>query len=207
MLLRMIMIIIIIEHVQICMSLWKRNVSIDCSKRENILIHYLSESDYENTKRKMTRQRTMQSEKEEEDKNAFCFRLYINTLKKNKPMRIIDWYFSSFVLFFISFYSFFSVVCSYWMGRKRLSSSDSTTTVASNSPSKLNNLNSGGMQQRNAANARERARMRVLSKAFIKLKTHLPWVRFCLFNLFFILMILIQRFHMIQNYPNSIHFV
>ncbi len=32
------------------------------------------------------------------------------------------------------------------------------------------------MQQRNAANARERARMRVLSKAFIKLKTHLPWV-------------------------------
>ncbi|CAF0780847.1 unnamed protein product [Didymodactylos carnosus] len=30
--------------------------------------------------------------------------------------------------------------------------------------------------QRNAANARERARMRVLSKAFIKLKTHLPWV-------------------------------
>lgn len=63
------------------------------------------------------------------------------------------------------------------MGRKRLSSSDSTTTITSHSPSKLTNSTSGGMQQRNAANARERARMRVLSKAFIKLKTHLPWVR------------------------------
>lgn len=30
--------------------------------------------------------------------------------------------------------------------------------------------------QRSAANARERARMRVLSKAFTKLKTTLPWV-------------------------------
>ncbi|KAM4718508.1 musculin isoform 2-T2 [Anableps anableps] len=30
--------------------------------------------------------------------------------------------------------------------------------------------------QRNAANARERARMRVLSKAFSRLKTSLPWV-------------------------------
>ncbi|CAG2116787.1 unnamed protein product [Medioppia subpectinata] len=29
---------------------------------------------------------------------------------------------------------------------------------------------------RNAANARERARMRVLSKAFTRLKTSLPWV-------------------------------
>lgn len=71
------------------------------------------------------------------------------------------------------------------MGRKRLSSSDSTTTTISNSPSKLNNTNTGGMQQRNAANARERARMRVLSKAFIKLKTHLPWVSsFFLFLLY-----------------------
>ncbi|CAF1409758.1 unnamed protein product [Adineta ricciae] len=59
------------------------------------------------------------------------------------------------------------------MGRKRLSSNDSTTTITSHSPSKSA---TGGMQQRNAANARERARMRVLSKAFIKLKTHLPWV-------------------------------
>ncbi|XP_066271583.1 transcription factor 21-like [Branchiostoma lanceolatum] len=31
-------------------------------------------------------------------------------------------------------------------------------------------------EQRNAANARERSRMRVLSKAFSKLKTTLPWV-------------------------------
>jgi hypothetical protein len=32
------------------------------------------------------------------------------------------------------------------------------------------------MIQRNAANDRERTRMRVLSKAFLKLKTSLPWV-------------------------------
>ncbi|XP_015185180.1 PREDICTED: transcription factor 21 [Polistes dominula] len=31
---------------------------------------------------------------------------------------------------------------------------------------------------RNAANARERARMRVLSKAFVRLKSRLPWVPF-----------------------------
>ncbi|XP_055708208.1 transcription factor 21-like [Phlebotomus papatasi] len=41
-------------------------------------------------------------------------------------------------------------------------------------------LDSGGQQQlpvqRNAANARERARMRVLSSAFCRLKTKLPWV-------------------------------
>ena len=30
--------------------------------------------------------------------------------------------------------------------------------------------------QRSTANARERARMRVMSKAFVKLKTTLPWV-------------------------------
>ncbi|XP_077367198.1 transcription factor 21 [Festucalex cinctus] len=34
----------------------------------------------------------------------------------------------------------------------------------------------GKQVQRNAANARERARMRVLSKAFSRLKTSLPWV-------------------------------
>ncbi|KAA0704823.1 Musculin Activated B-cell factor 1 [Triplophysa tibetana] len=34
----------------------------------------------------------------------------------------------------------------------------------------------GTKSQRNAANARERARMRVLSKAFSRLKTSLPWV-------------------------------
>ncbi|XP_028178010.1 transcription factor 23 [Ostrinia furnacalis] len=36
--------------------------------------------------------------------------------------------------------------------------------------------NSQEPQHRNAANARERARMRVLSKAFCRLKTTLPWV-------------------------------
>ncbi|XP_048832897.1 transcription factor 21 isoform X2 [Brienomyrus brachyistius] len=34
----------------------------------------------------------------------------------------------------------------------------------------------GRQSQRNAANARERARMRVLSRAFRRLKTSLPWV-------------------------------
>ncbi|KAM9417355.1 transcription factor 21 [Salvelinus alpinus] len=34
----------------------------------------------------------------------------------------------------------------------------------------------GRQMQRNAANARERARMRLLSKAFSRLKTCLPWV-------------------------------
>ncbi|KAG8444615.1 hypothetical protein GDO86_009685 [Hymenochirus boettgeri] len=43
--------------------------------------------------------------------------------------------------------------------------------------SPLGGLNQEGKQvQRNAANARERARMRVLSKAFSRLKTTLPWV-------------------------------
>ncbi|XP_020494549.1 transcription factor 21 [Labrus bergylta] len=37
-------------------------------------------------------------------------------------------------------------------------------------------LQEGKHGQRNAANARERARMRVLSKAFSRLKTTLPWV-------------------------------
>nr|XP_032810838.1 transcription factor 21-like [Petromyzon marinus] len=37
-------------------------------------------------------------------------------------------------------------------------------------------ISEGKHGQRNAANARERARMRVLSKAFSRLKTTLPWV-------------------------------
>ncbi|KAM6954310.1 transcription factor 21 [Aplochiton taeniatus] len=37
-------------------------------------------------------------------------------------------------------------------------------------------MHEGKHVQRNAANARERARMRVLSKAFSRLKTTLPWV-------------------------------
>uniref|UniRef100_A0A8D0H9V1 Transcription factor 21 n=1 Tax=Sphenodon punctatus TaxID=8508 RepID=A0A8D0H9V1_SPHPU len=48
---------------------------------------------------------------------------------------------------------------------------------ASNKKSPLNGVSQEGKQvQRNAANARERARMRVLSKAFSRLKTTLPWV-------------------------------
>ncbi|XP_041105255.1 transcription factor 21-like [Polyodon spathula] len=43
--------------------------------------------------------------------------------------------------------------------------------------SSLNGVSHEGKQlQRNAANARERSRMRVLSKAFSRLKTTLPWV-------------------------------
>ena len=43
--------------------------------------------------------------------------------------------------------------------------------------SPLSGVSQEGKQvQRNAANARERARMRVLSKAFSRLKTTLPWV-------------------------------
>ncbi|XP_023662658.1 transcription factor 21 [Paramormyrops kingsleyae] len=48
---------------------------------------------------------------------------------------------------------------------------------ASSRKSALNGVAHEGKQvQRNAANARERARMRVLSKAFSRLKTTLPWV-------------------------------
>ncbi|XP_043202699.1 transcription factor 21-like [Amphibalanus amphitrite] len=55
------------------------------------------------------------------------------------------------------------------MPRRRKSSGDSNSSVSSS-----------GLQekplQRNAANARERTRMRILSKAFTRLKTTLPWV-------------------------------
>ncbi|KAG9347659.1 hypothetical protein AGOR_G00085510 [Albula goreensis] len=53
-------------------------------------------------------------------------------------------------------------------GKKKKTSSRKNT---------LNGVAHEGKQvQRNAANARERARMRVLSKAFSRLKTTLPWV-------------------------------
>lgn len=42
--------------------------------------------------------------------------------------------------------------------------------------SKAHHQKDARQTQRNAANARERARMRVLSKAFTRLKTSLPWV-------------------------------
>ena len=56
------------------------------------------------------------------------------------------------------------------MARKRKSSEDSQDPGSPELDSK------GKPIQRNAANARERARMRVLSKAFSRLKTTLPWV-------------------------------
>ncbi|XP_034562600.1 musculin [Notolabrus celidotus] len=43
-------------------------------------------------------------------------------------------------------------------------------------PSKAHPQRDARQTQRNAANARERSRMRVLSKAFSRLKTSLPWV-------------------------------
>lgn len=46
----------------------------------------------------------------------------------------------------------------------------------SSSANKGETQQEGKHVQRNAANARERARMRVLSKAFSRLKTTLPWV-------------------------------
>lgn len=57
------------------------------------------------------------------------------------------------------------------MGRKRKIELNSYTNESSNSSQ--NHLN---VVQRSAANDRERTRMRVLSKAFVKLKTSLPWV-------------------------------
>ncbi|XP_076329325.1 transcription factor 21-like [Tachypleus tridentatus] len=51
------------------------------------------------------------------------------------------------------------------MARKRKDCEEDITIPEKNRP-----------LQRNAANARERARMRVLSKAFSRLKTSLPWV-------------------------------
>ncbi|XP_029352719.1 transcription factor 21 [Echeneis naucrates] len=55
-------------------------------------------------------------------------------------------------------------------GKKRKSSSSRKTAPKGVAQQE------GKQVQRNAANARERARMRVLSKAFSRLKTSLPWV-------------------------------
>ncbi|KAJ8413410.1 hypothetical protein AAFF_G00094060 [Aldrovandia affinis] len=49
-------------------------------------------------------------------------------------------------------------------------------TAPNNSKQLVKAHKEGKQSQRNAANARERARMRVLSKAFSRLKTSLPWV-------------------------------
>lgn len=58
------------------------------------------------------------------------------------------------------------------------SSSSSSSNIHQQRPSSCTSTSSTKEkpQQRNAANARERARMRVLSRAFCRLKTTLPWV-------------------------------
>ncbi|CAG7832842.1 unnamed protein product [Allacma fusca] len=58
------------------------------------------------------------------------------------------------------------------MPRKKKSSSENHRLASVSSVS----INKDKPIQRNAANARERARMRVLSRAFCRLKTTLPWV-------------------------------
>jgi hypothetical protein len=63
------------------------------------------------------------------------------------------------------------------MGRRRKSELNKSFMTNSNdssdSSAQASTLNG---QQRKAANDRERTRMRVLSKAFVRLKTSLPWV-------------------------------
>lgn len=60
------------------------------------------------------------------------------------------------------------------MPRKRRASTSSLEEYASEEKYAKDDMESRA--PRNAANARERARMRVLSKAFCRLKTTLPWV-------------------------------
>lgn len=61
-------------------------------------------------------------------------------------------------------------------GRRREASGKKRKTASRKSAPKGVAPQEGKQVQRNAANARERARMRVLSKAFSRLKTSLPWV-------------------------------
>lgn len=61
------------------------------------------------------------------------------------------------------------------MGRKRKSDIDSGSSRENSSSSGMSTNNLNGVQ-RLAANDRERTRMRVLSKAFVRLKSSLPWV-------------------------------
>lgn len=60
--------------------------------------------------------------------------------------------------------------------RRRTAASASSRRAASAGGGGAAVAHEGKQVQRNAANARERARMRVLSKAFSRLKTTLPWV-------------------------------
>lgn len=60
------------------------------------------------------------------------------------------------------------------MGRKRKTQVNACPSNSNDSSNSSGNSLNG--VQRTAANDRERTRMRVLSKAFVKLKTSLPWV-------------------------------
>jgi len=67
------------------------------------------------------------------------------------------------------------------MGRKRKRVSDDVTSSEMDAPLPELGPGTDGTEPadappRNAANERERARMRVLSRAFTRLKTSLPWV-------------------------------
>ena len=63
------------------------------------------------------------------------------------------------------------------MGRKRKNNElESGSSSRENSISSIISTNNLNGVQRIAANDRERTRMRVLSKAFVRLKTSLPWV-------------------------------
>lgn len=59
---------------------------------------------------------------------------------------------------------------------KRRKAATSSRRAVSGGGAAVSAAHEGKQVQRNAANARERARMRVLSKAFSRLKTTLPWV-------------------------------
>ncbi|XP_017341916.1 transcription factor 21 [Ictalurus punctatus] len=61
-------------------------------------------------------------------------------------------------------------------GKRRKTAASSRRPVSSGGGGGGGVAHEGKQVQRNAANARERARMRVLSKAFSRLKTTLPWV-------------------------------
>lgn len=61
------------------------------------------------------------------------------------------------------------------MGRKRKADACTFSLINQNDSSNSSNTSLNSMQ-RSAANDRERTRMRVLSKAFVRLKTSLPWV-------------------------------
>jgi hypothetical protein len=62
------------------------------------------------------------------------------------------------------------------MGRRKKSDAISVANTSDSSNSSSHHSSNLNCMQRKAANDRERTRMRVLSKAFVRLKTSLPWV-------------------------------